>query len=185
MANEELEKKEDAPETVSFEQNNGAAKVKESVWKNPHKRASILAAIVVVSIIVCFTVVLWAYFFKINYPTTTFTYKNISELKQAYVLDDTNERIDSSCIPFDSYLHPVNNIINVFKHSYNLSDPDIGVSETNDAATNTAAIKNLIENASGSFVIHVDGNYKINPIELVSNMTIIIESFSKICIIFL
>ncbi len=173
MSNEEFEKIENKAETSSVASDASAVKVKESVWKNPKKRASILAAIVVVSIIVFFVLILWAYFFKINYPTTTFTYKNISELKKDYVLDDTNERIDSSCIDYESYLHSVTDVLSVFKHSYTLSEE--GVLETNDAAANTAIIKSILEEATGSIVIYVDGNYKINPIELRSNTTIVIQ----------
>ena len=173
MSNEEFEKIENKTETISAVSENGAAKVKESVWKDPKKRASILAAIVVVSIIVCFVLVLWAYFFKINYPTTTLTYKNISELKKDYVLDDTNERISSSSINYDSYLHSVTDVLAVFKHSYILSEE--GVLETNSAAANTAIIKSILDEATGSIIIYVDGNYKINPIELRSNTTIMIQ----------
>ena len=170
MDNEELNQNE----SIEFSKDSTPSK-KVSVWKDARKRASIISAIIVFCIIFAFTMVLWLYFFIINYPTVTVTHKNISDLKKTYTLDSTNEYIAN--INYEDYLYDTttiwSQIKDLFIHSYNLSEE--GVLETNNPVQNGDIINSLIENSSGSLIIYVDGNYKTTPIKLKSNVTIVIN----------
>ncbi len=49
-------------------------------YKKRKKRASIIAVSIVVTLILLFGIVLWVWFFIVNYPIITVTHKNIDDL---------------------------------------------------------------------------------------------------------
>ena len=175
--NVEVEKVEENVETNVEEK--AEAPVKEPafdyndpVYKKNKKRASIIAVSIVVGLILMFGIVLWIWFFIVNYPIITITHKNIDDLKIEYTLDETGEFVKD--INYEAYLDYSPSIFDgLFSKKIYLSEQ--GVTADNTAAQNTAIIQGIIDAIDSSTVVYVDGNYKINSLELKSKTTIIIE----------
>ena len=163
---DKVEEKAEAPqEELKFDYN-------DPVYKKNKKRASLIAVAIVVGLILMFGIVLWVWFFIVNYPIITITHKNIDDLKIEYTLDESGEFLKD--INYEAYLDYSPSIFDgLFSKKIYLSEK--GVSSENTAAQNTAIIQGLIDAIDSSTVIYVDGNYKIVSLELKSKTTIIIE----------
>ena len=143
---------------------------KDPDYKRRKKRASIISVCIVVSLIVLFTLAIVIWFFIINYPVVTVTHEFIDDLKVDYTLSEDGCYVKD--INYDDYLKDVNPSDLFYKKIY-LSQEE-GVSEENSAAQNNETIQNII-NAQDGAIIYVDGNYKVQSIELKSKTTLIIQ----------
>ena len=141
-------------------------------YKKRKKKASIIAAAIVVSLIILFGIVLWVWFFIVNYPIITVTHKSIDDLKIDYTLSEDGEYISN--INYDDYLEYSPSIFDgLFSKKVFLSEE--GVLETNSGEANTAIIQPILNNVDSSTIIYVDGNYNVTSLELKSKTTIVIE----------
>jgi len=145
---------------------------KNPEYKRRKKRASIIAASVVVALILAFVVLMWVWFFIVNYPVITFTHKNIDDLIKDYTLSEDGQYVKD--INYEDYLEYSPNIFEgLFSKKIYLSEE--GVSETNTPEVNTLIIQTLIDKNTQSTAIYVDGNYPIISLQLVDKTSIIIE----------
>ncbi len=141
-------------------------------YKKRKKKASIIATSIVVALIVMFGIVLWVWFFIVNYPIITFTHKNIDDLIIDYTISEDGQYITN--INYDDYLPYSPSIFDeLFSRKVFLSQQ--GASEDKSAAENTAIIQNVIDTAKDYEAIYVDGNYKITSLQLKDNTSIIIN----------
>ena len=93
---EKVEDKVEAPiKELEFDYNNPD-------YKRRKKKASIISVVIVVSLILMFGIVLWVWFFIVNYPIITITHKNIDDLKKEYVLTEDGEYLAN--INYEDYL---------------------------------------------------------------------------------
>ena len=142
-------------------------------YKRRKKKASIISICIVVSLIVAFALLMWVWFFIVNYPIITVTHKNIDDLKIDYTISEDGQYITN--INYDDYLEYSPSIFDgLFSTKYYLSEE--GAVEGKDAmVSNTALIQGIIDSVTSSTVIYVDGNYNITSIQLKDKVTIIIE----------
>ena len=142
-------------------------------YKKRKKRASIIAVSIVVTLILLFGIVLWVWFFIVNYPIITITHKNIDDLKKEYTLTADGEYISN--INYEDYLTYNASVFDgLFSKKIYLKDEGALEGETY-AAHNTALIQSILNAVDSSTVIHVDGNYNITSLELKSKTSIIID----------
>ena len=142
-------------------------------YKKRKKRASIIAVSIVVTLILLFGIVLWVWFFIVNYPIITITHKNIDDLKKEYTLTADGEYISN--INYEDYLTYNASVFDgLFSKKIYLKDEGALEGETY-AAHNTALIQAILNAVDSSTVIHVDGNYHITSLELKSKTSIIID----------
>ena len=109
--------------------------------KRRKKKASIISICIVVSLIVAFALLMWIWFFIVNYPIITVTHKNIDDLKIDYTISEDGQFITN--INYEDYLEYSPSIFDgLFSTKYYLSEE--GVVEGKDAAAaNTATIRNF------------------------------------------
>ncbi len=142
-------------------------------YKRRKKKASIISICIVVSLIVAFALLMWIWFFIVNYPIITVTHKNIDDLKIDYTISEDGQFITN--INYEDYLEYSPSIFDgLFSTKYYLSEE--GVVEGKDAAAaNTAIIQGIIDDVTSSTVIYIDGNYNITSIQLKDKVSLVIE----------
>ena len=175
-----IEKQEDLEQQPVEDTQPAEAPVKELAfdyndpdYKRRKKKASIISICIVVSLILAFSLLMWIWFFIVNYPVITVTHKNIDDLKIDYIISEDGQFITN--INYEDYLEYSPSIFDgLFSTKYYLSEE--GVVEGKDAAiSNTAVIQGIIDGVTSSTVIYVDGNYHITSIQLKDKVSIVIN----------